>query len=200
MAWPQVASSLCHFGWGPLLLTGLFRDWLTRHFIPQNIEASDLRKLIWQEAASSGIMVESVWRWRPDMAEKRPAVLIKRNAFKNLRFSIGDQVSTDAQANDHYQTMWVGSHTLFCLHMGGASCEMLATEVQREFTEQGPRIVRALGLHRFQVTDVGPISAVEEATQNYVVPVTVGWAYNEKWKLSADALPLKGIDLTTLLQ
>jgi len=202
VAWEDVAKGICHYGWGPILLTGMLRDWLTRHFTPQNVEDVDLRKLVWQEAASSGIMIESVWRWRPDMTEKRPAVLVKRNAMKNQRFAIADRQGSDKEGNDHYQTFWLGSHTLFCLHQTGAACEILATEVQREFTQHAPYLIKYLHLHKFQVTEVGPVSEVEEAAQNYVVPVTIGWAYIEKWKLALDALPLKAVDfdLHTLIR
>ncbi len=62
-------------------------------------------------------------------------------------------------------------------------------------TQYGPAIVDLLELFRFQVTDVGEISEVEEATQNFTVPITVGWCYAEQWKLAPDELALSGVSL-----
>ena len=45
----------------------------------------------------------------------------------------------------------------------------------------------------FQVTEVGAISELEEASENYVIPVTVGWVYNKTWELKLDSLPLREI-------
>ena len=190
------ASALCHTGWAPIILQGLFRDILIRHFSEANhIEMPDLRKLIWREDPPTGILIESVQRWRGDLTEKRPAILIKRNAFKNLRAVIGDLTGTDEEGTDNYVTFWVGSHTLFCIHGTGASVDILATEVQRELTQFAPVYVKLLGLHKFQVTQVGEISELEEATENFVVPITVGWAYEETWSLTPEALRMMAIDI-----
>lgn len=187
-------GSLGHLGWRPILLTGFLRDVLIRHFAdPLHVEEPDLRQLIWSEGTDTNILIESIHRWRGDLVEFRPAILIKRGAFKNLRVLINDSWGTDEQGFDHYNTFWVGSHTLFCVHGTGASTEILATEVQRELTQFGPVIRQCFGLDKFQVVEVGEISELEEATENYVVPVTIGWAYQETWKLVPESLPLKSI-------
>ena len=76
---------------------------------------------------------------------------------------------------------------------------MLATEVQRELTGFGPVILKSLGLHRFQVTEVGAIAELEEATENFVVPVTVGYAYEQRWLIKRQAPTLRTISLSTIL-
>lgn len=192
-----VVGSLGHLGWRPVILTGFLREILVWHFgDPKHVEEPDLRKHIWREGTDSNILVESIHRWRGDLVEKRPAIVIKRNAFRNVRVLINDAWGTDERGNDHFTTLWVGSHTLFCIHGTGASTDLLATEVQRELTQFGPVIRKSFDLMKFQVTEVGPISELEEATENFVVPVTVGWAYQENWQLFPDALPLKSIQLS----
>lgn len=196
-----VPGSLMHTGWQSLLLTGALRRLLISKFAQAtNIEQPDLRSLIWRDNPSSGIMIESVHRWLPEMTEKRPALLIKRNAYQNLRVTIGDHSGPDGYGDEHFQTFWVGSHSVFCIHQTGASCEILATEVQRELTELGPVFVHQLALDKFQVTEVGAIAAVAEARQAYVIPITIGWAYQQKWKLAQEALPLAAIQTTIELQ
>jgi len=178
-------SSLCSLMNRPIVLTGLFRDVLIRHFSSDKyIEEPDLRHLIWKSGEDTGILIESIHRWRPETTERRPAVIVKRNAYQNERRGIGDRRMgpiADKEGNDHYVTFWKGSHTLFCIGGTGAQAEILATEVQRELTEFGPELVRTLGLMRFQVTEIGAVGELEEAQENFVVPVTVGYAYEERW-------------------
>jgi hypothetical protein len=186
-------------GLQPIMLTGFFRDLLVRHFQPENIQSRDLANYIWREDMTTGILIESIHRWRGDLAEKRPAILIKRNQYSNTRMTIGDQAGTDAQGNRQYVTWWTGSHTLFCIHASGASAEVLATEVQREITQSAPMILQTLGLFRLVVTDVGAISEIEEAKESFVIPVNVTWAYQELWTITQEALRLRSVGLSTLL-
>jgi len=182
------------------MLTGLLRDLLVRHFAePMQVEEPDLRHLVWREDERTGILIESIYRWRGDLVEKRPAVIIKPNGRKNVRIGISDAAGTDEQGNRQYQSFWAGSHTLFCIHGSGASAEILATEVQRELLQWHPAIVQYLGLYSWQVTEVGGVSEVEEAHENFVVPVTVGWVYTEKWTISLESLKLRKIPLSVLL-
>jgi hypothetical protein len=197
-------DSLCENGWQPLLLTGLFRDMFIRHFsTEEGIRATDLKQFIWKEDASSGIVIESVYRWRGDLVEKRPAILVKRNAYRQSRLGINDKImgvgtSGAIYPNErgaiHLHTVnWVGSHTIFCIHGTGASCEILASEVVDELTMFAPVIRQQLLLMDFQVTEVGAISELEEASENYVIPVTAGWVYNKTWELFEDSLPLREV-------
>jgi hypothetical protein len=193
-----VVGSLGHLGWRPLMLTGFLRDLLTQHFMRvTNIENTELSKAIWVDSVETGILIESVYKWRGDLVEKRPAILIKRNAYRNVRVVMNDQVGIDEEGNPNYMTVWVGSHSLFCIHGTGAGTEILATEVQRQLTQFGPAISQQLDLMKFQVTEVGAISELEEATTNFVIPITLGWAYQERWRLEPEALRLKVIQLDT---
>jgi len=195
-----IPSAVEHIGMRPLLITGLLRQILINHFSSaSNIEEACLKDTpgaaIWRDDASTGIIIESVHRWRGDLAGKRPAVLIKRNAYRNLRVSITDRLAVDERGLECFATLWAGSHTVFCVHGTGAQCESLATEVQRELTQFGPVISRQLGLMRFQVTEVDAVSE-ESATGWFVAPVNVGWAFQETWRLDPDSLPLKGVAFT----
>jgi len=189
-------SSLRHTGWRRIAITGLLRNMLTAHFSdPLLIEDPDLKSLLWRPGDNTGIMIESVFRYRAALADKRPAILIKGNARQNLRVLRGDRQGADQQGNYVYTTLWVGSHSIHCINGSGAACELLADEVQREITQFGPSIVDNLGLKKFMVLDVDGVAIVEEATQNFTVPVNVGWAYQESWKLSQEALTLSRVNL-----
>lgn len=196
-------STMCHLLARPMVMTGFFRDHLVRHFQEGVIEDHALRHLIWKNDLTTNILIESVHRWRPQSTEARPAVIIKRNAYSNRRVGIGDRMQgnpADRQGNPHYATYWIGSHTLFCIGGSGAQAELLATEVQREMTEFGPVIHKVMGLHRFQAAEVGEIGELEESTENFVVPVTVAYAFEQRWILLQQAPRLSAISLSMILE
>ncbi len=196
---PDLISNLCTKGWRPLMLTGLLRDLLIHHFLPGLVEDTDLRGLIWRADEKTDILIESIHRWRGELTEKRPAILVKRNTYQNQRLGIGDLAGTDGRGMKRYSTFWVGSHTVFCIHGSGASVEILSTEVARELTEFAPEVREALGLKKWSVTEVGAIAEVEEARESFVVPITVGWAYEHTWTLERESPKLRRISLSTLL-
>src|SRR6202042_3790824 len=116
---------------------------------------------IWRDGLDTGILIESVYRWRGEIAEKRPAIMIKRNGRKNLRYLRSDLQGANVQGFENYATAWTGSHTVFCLHATGIAADDLSTEVQRELTQFGPVIQPRLRLMKWQVLEVGEIGIVE---------------------------------------
>lgn len=196
-------SNLCSLLPRPLILTGLLREILIRHFAKaEYIETPELAHLLWQEGEQSGILIESIHRWRPELTEKRPAVIVKRNSYANRRLGIADRNNgspADMQGHAHYTTFWVGSHTLFCIGGSGAQAELLGTEVLRELHHFHPLIRATALLHRFQVTEVGAIAELEEARENFVVPVTVSYAYEDRWIIRQENPTLRSISFSQLL-
>lgn len=184
---------------------GLLRDRLIRHFHQQEtIEQPELKHLIWQNnIATSKILIESVYRWKPQDTESRPAILIKRNAYQNFRAGVGDRHQgppADRRGDPHYTTFWLGSHTLFCVGGTGAQAELLTSEVVRELSQFGPLVRKELRLHQFRVMEVGEISKLEEAEENFVSPVTVGYAYADNWTLLQQAPPLRIVSLSLITE
>lgn len=206
---PQLVSQLaCSYGWRPILVTGLIRDLLIQHFADPALAEDPIFRLAdrqgrpntWREGTDTGILIESIHRWRGELVGMRPAVVVKRNSYSSMRLGIGDRVRVDGRGFQTYATLWVGSHTCFCLHGSGAGVELLASEVQRTLTQYGPVISEYLGLMRWLVTEVGPINEVEEAKETFAVPITVGWAYQENWTLELESPKLRRVTTTTLLQ
>ena len=197
-------SAFCHLLGRPQIMTGLFRDILQRHFAsPDHIEEPDLQQLIWSADERTSILIESAYRWLPGMTQFRPAVVVKRNAYVNVRLGIGDRGQgppVDSRGDPHYNTFWTGSHTLFCLANAPAHCELLTCEVQRELSQFGPIIREVLGLHRWQVMQVGTMSVLEEAQENFVVPITVGYTYEDRWAIREQAPLLSSISKSLLLE
>lgn len=77
--------------------------------------------------------------------------------------------------------------------------EILATEVANELSEIGVELTRRANLTRFMTAKVGMAGKLEEDTENFVIPVTVGWAYQHIWRSEVESRKLKTIKLSMLL-
>lgn len=193
------AGALAHTGWCPVLLTGLVRQILVRKFAdPDNVEEPDLlagdRPAVWRPGPATGILIESVWRYLAESAEKRPALLVRGNGRREQQLTINDLAGADPRTFDNFVKLWVGSHTVFAVDGTAAAADLLATEAGEELDQFAPAIRQQLGLHKFRVVEVGTPGRVEESTTNFAVPITVGWAYEKTWSLEMDdALPLTGV-------
>lgn len=197
-------SSLCSLLPRAVLLTGVFRDILTRHFIAADqIENPILKDLIWKKTDDTGILIESVHNWKPSTTEKRPAVIVKRNAYQQRKRAVGNRrmgPHADKEGFEHFVTYWEGSHTLFCLGGSGAQAEHLGAEVQRHMNQFADPIQVSLDLLQFMVMQAGPVAELEEAQENFVVPVTIGYSYEERWVIKPQVPLLSNISLSMILE
>lgn len=199
---PNRPSNWCSIAPRPHLMTGFFREWFINHFNKaENIEAKELRGKLWKAMPSTDIVIESITQWRPDLTQKRPAIIIKRNDWQVNRVSIRDELhgSINWDGSKEYAVMISGSHTLFCVAGKGAEAEILAGEVYREMMQFAPVIRNELGLIKFVVVSVGSLFELEEAKENYGVPVTVSYVAGESWKIIPQAPVLKSIVLSKFI-
>lgn len=189
--------TLCSMGIRAQLLTGFFRQWLTQHFSEKNnIEAPSLRSLLWKNVDSTNILIESATRWNPRLTEKRPAIIIHRNDLSpHAKLSIANKIhgGADLTGAEHYATLVAGSHTLFCISSLGEEAEIIGGEVQRDLKQFADQIREAMQLHRFEWVGTGSPKPLEEAKQNFVVPVTFAYIYEEHWQVMENAPHLKRV-------
>ena len=199
-------SDLCEAGLRPHVVTGILRQLLISHFAdPGNIVDTQLRNKFKESGPwkvdenglnDSGILIESITRWTPNSANKRPAILIKRNAWEWARLGIGDRAGINAyEGSSSYTGLWQGSHSLYCIAAWGLETELLATEVVRFLMHFSPWIREQLDFKKFGITQVGGIGEVQEVVQGFAVPVTVGYMDEESWTLQPAAPRLKRIVL-----
>lgn len=202
---PRV-SSLCSYGMRPHVVTGLLRQLLITHFSdPNNIEEPQLRQKFESDEAwkpdingqgDGGILIESITRWTPNSSNKRPAILIKRNAWQWQKLGLGDKVGFNPfEGTNSYTGLWQGSHTLYCLAAWGLETELLTMEVVKFLLHFSPWIREQMGFQRFLITEVGGVGEVQEVVQGYAVPVTVAYVADESWALQPAAPRLKRIVL-----
>jgi hypothetical protein len=191
-------------------MTGIFRIWMMGHFMgppgfrpettPPNVESGDptFQKMLWQVDETTGIAIESATRWVPELTEKRPGIIIKRNGFQRSKLVIGDKtiMAPDNSGNYYYVNAWQGAHTLFCIANKGAEVELLAAEVYREINQFSQLVRAQLDILRLEVRQVGDLMILEEARQNWTVPVVVSYAWTENWTLNnQSAVPVKTLDM-----
>jgi hypothetical protein len=190
--WSEIAN-LCAIMPRRLLVTGILVQWLRNHFTDaNNIETPILRHDLWTpDIATTGITIDSVYKWQPSHTEARPGIFIKPGPWKVLRYGIDDRKmggTRNCAGCSQHNAMYQGSHTLFCIAGESAEVELLGAEVYRELMEFGPAARKVFGFLRFQVTDIGEPSILEEANQNFVVPIVVSYGAQDVWNLNPQRL------------
>lgn len=181
-------------------MSGAIRQILLQHFAdPQNVMSASLRKYLEQEGAWTGdektsLYIETLARWRPELTEARPAIILKEGDWTLQRMGIGDRVGADMRTGAvEYGSFWNGTHAIFALGGEGAETQVLAAEIAKLLVWFGPVIMDQLELHRFLVTGLSGLHAVQETTENYVAAVSVGYVAEERWSLQPEAPRLKRI-------
>lgn len=201
-------SSICSFGHTPRLMTGIVLQILRQHFADAaHVANRFLRGILqrdgtWRAGADTGLYIEALDVWRPELTEKRPAVVVKEGDWKWLRMAIGDQAGYDYRSGaEYYAGYWQGTHSVFAIGREPAETQLLAAEVGKLLLFFGPQIMDWMALHRFVMVKLGALRALQESSENYVAPIDVAYVAEERWKTQQDAPRLKRIvlDLDELL-
>jgi hypothetical protein len=197
-------SALCSYGQSPLVMTGALRQVLAQHFSDvRNILNSSLRARltrdgVWSDGTDTGIVIESLTRWRPELTEARPGLILKSGVWQWQRMGIGDITGEDYRSGElTFGGYWQGSHTIFALAKEGAEAQILAIEVAKCLLWFGSEILEQLELQRFVPVSIGEVAALKESREHYVVPVVVAYVVPEFWKLQPDAPRTKRIVFRT---
>lgn len=180
----------------PLLMTGLLVEWLRQHFVStDSIENDGLKQpgneFVWSDASDSPLVIESASNFEVSKLERRPALLVKRTAWHPQKISIANAYHGIIQPDGsrQYILFCVGGHTIFCLAGEGGEAEKLAGEVAFELLRFAPLLRRMLDLKQLALAEVGDLGRLEEATENYVVPITVSYAFEDSWKITPQDAP-----------
>jgi hypothetical protein len=192
-------SNLCSLGPRPLFMTGILRTLLTTHFSDaSNLEDQSLIGKLWSADACSNILIEDATVFTPGNTQTRPAVIIKRNTWKSRKLGINNLNCTTPDGFNQYTKLMVGSHTLFCMAQNGAEAEILCAEVYRYYQHFGPIFREEFGLHMFEVMEAGGLNEIEEASEVYAAPVTIGYAWEDSWILKQHTPKLKTVEFSAL--
>lgn len=183
----SLISQLCGNLPQPQLMTSVFTQWMRMHFSDvARINIDILQDYVWTEdITTTGIVIDSVYMYNPAQSEYRPGIYVKRNPWKVDRRGIDDRhmLSVNYSGPPQYTTFFQCSHTVFCVAGEAAETELLATEVYRELVMSSPRARKVFKLLRIGVSDIGEVSLLEEATENFVVPITVAYGGELTWQI-----------------
>jgi len=180
-------------------MTGLMRLLLTDHYrTPDNIEHEQFKRRLWKEGTDTGILIEDASVWTPELSDKRPAVIIKRNNWRSIKLGLDNLSGTTPEGFNEHTKFWRGSHTLFCIAKEGAEAEILAAETYRYLLHFGPIFRQYFDLMLFELMEVGGLNELEEASERYAVPLTVAYGWSETWILKLHAPRLKKLALSAL--
>jgi hypothetical protein len=190
-------SSLCSLGPRPQIMTGLFVTLMRNHFADaDNIEHAIFRSKLFVAGATTGVLIDDATVWTPDRTQKRPAIIVRRNKWMHLKRLTGFSTGTTEDGFSEHVKLWRGSHTLFCMAPEGAEAEILAAESYRFLMHFGPIFRKYFKLLMFELLEVGALSQVAEVNNLYVVPITIGYGWDEKWHIRTHAPPLGDIRLS----
>lgn len=197
-------SAICSFGHTPRLMTGIIRQILMQVYVDEeNVRNPHLRQYLrdngaWSAGPESGLYIESIARWRPEMTGARPALLIKEGDWSWMRVGIGDRVGIDWRSGkESFLGFWRGTHTVFAVGNEGAETQILAAETAKLLLWYGREIQDQMDLHRYMVMQIGALSALKESTENYVSPINIAYVAQETWSTQVDAPRLKRIRFST---
>ncbi len=181
-------------------MTGALRQVLIQHFSDvRNILNATLRTRltregVWSEGTNTGIVIESLHRWLPELTEARPGLILKEGIWQWQRMGIGDQTGEDFRSGRRYfGGYWNGSHTIFALAKEGAEAQVLAVEAMKCLMWFEEEIAVQLELQRFMPVSIGEVAALKESREHYVVPIVVAYSVPEFWYIQPDAPRLKRI-------
>lgn len=181
-------------------MSGALRQLLVQHFSDaRNILNSTLRARVeregvWREDTNTGILIESIHRWRPELTDSRPGLIIKEGAWNWRRVGIGDMKGEDYRSGrQFFGGYWNGSHTVFALADEGAEAQILAVEAMKCMLWFEQEICTQFELQRFIPVSIGEVSALRESRESYVVPIVVAYVVPEFWYIQPDAPRTKNI-------
>lgn len=202
----EPVSSLCTTQHPTNIMTGVVVRLLQEHFAradnliyTEELDGSkQLEGYIWDpDNKVTKIQIQPVHQYNAQDIQRRPAIYVKRNAWKPHRVAINHGQTINAKPTEdgriervrgeyHSQAV-LGSHSIFCVGKTGAEAELLGSEVFDYFISFAPIMRKDLKLHRLEVEEIGGIKTIDEEVEHFVVPITLAYAFFWTWRLEAVA-------------
>jgi hypothetical protein len=174
-------------------LNGAFLTMVRRHFAQAgNIEVPELQHYTWStDDKLSTILIEPVYNWKPNVIQQRPAVIVKRGPWKIGQLGIGNKYhgypSVEGYDEENQLVQVMGTHSFFCIGTVGLEAEEIAMEVVYVLLCFSQVIREQFCLGKFLVSDIGPVSKLDECQDHFGVPVNVEYTTQWNWKLIRQA-------------
>jgi hypothetical protein len=194
--------TFCRLRFSPMLATGVLLSLLREHFgNAQSIVDPMLQQYVWRNDGGTDIMIETSTQEVLTNIQQRPAILVRRNAIRSQRMSIGDKVfALGPQMGQSYIVAMHGSHTVFNIAAKAGHAEALANETAMFLLQFSPQIRGSLCFTGdFRLEEIGQIGRLEGSGGQYVVPVTFSYIAEIPWTLNANLPPIRHVHIKMLL-
>lgn len=184
----ELPSSIEQTGLKPHIVTGVLVQICRAIFSdPETIEEPNLKRYLWNpDPKLSRIQIESIYRYKTEDVQERPAVIVKRGNWVIEKLAIGDAynapLETGFEENSHI-VVGKGTHTMFCLGTTGLEAELVGTEVYQALLGFLAVIRKQFCFAEFRVQQIGEIGRFEESSVHFAVPITVTYKFFIRWKL-----------------
>lgn len=166
-------------------MTEVLIKWLRFHFsLASRIEYPVLADRVWTNLESTPLVISSLAEWKPNEADKRPAILIDRldQETDMQHRPIGPQYQGVKEG--YHEDFMVGQHVVHCLGGKEGEAEYLAFEVWRELKRFAPVVRDYLCLYRFIAMRVPKRRKLDdEHSSTHAISIPVIYNYGESWKL-----------------
>lgn len=162
----------------------------------------DNNKIVEDEALSK-IMIEPHYKWNPNVAQKRPAILIKRGAWQPQIVAIGLNKYQGFNASDmpdmgetHMYPI-TGSHSIRAVSTDGSTAELLATELLFSTLIFAPVLQDEFGFSKLHIEQLGELEKLDESSEHYAVQLQLSYVVFFEWTRIMIAPRFKGVSIVT---
>lgn len=216
---PSRVSSLDLTRLRPHTITGYIISFLRQKFQEHNnINDPYLRKPaieyrpddLQNERITTGILIDTSYKWKPENAQQRPAIIVKRGSYDlDPRTSIGskrhavtnlvgsvNQNVAGTLGDEQFHNFISGSHAILCISKEGAASEALGVEIWNDFMDFEALLRRDLRLSRFRVGSLPETGKLRESQELWVTPVVISYTYQVETIVYGQSPLIKSIDLT----
>ena len=183
MLFEEINRRLCGHPITNVDITAVLKLILTSYFSSaENITHPQLKNRIYTDSPQTGIIIESSGAFLPTEAEKRPAVLIKRDTWKVDQSGVlggYEQGSNPANFTRFIQ----GVHAIICIGKTPGETDLLGDEVFRLFCHITPLLLNYSCLDTFRVLELSPIKPIQEGRSHYQAVVSLFYRFTDKWTI-----------------
>lgn len=186
-------SAVCSRHMNSRWLRGIILKTLQTHFyFPNHLITPEAARLVgngWRADETTGVLIASTSNWKPELTQKRPAVLVRSGDTESLpprtyNHAVESDVMTgEREFTKHKQTVL----TCVCLGREEDEADVLAHEVDILLDYNALEFQDAFALERFEIQTVTAAKQHPEWREHFaaMVPVLVGFA--RSYSLTPDA-------------
>lgn len=192
-----------------------FCIWKFSHINNIDNEWLRIEDYIWKEddtvneIMNKGILIQKAFDYKPQDAQKRPALIIKAGeTIVGPRIAIGDTTKTPTnllgQANpnttamlgDSQQMVAIGgSAVIYAVHHTAGIAEILGEEIFYSLIDYKLPTKKILKLDEFRPASLGSVTKIEEFKDNWACPINVSFKFRRDTIVRQEAPLLKAISV-----